>query len=185
MAKKMKQIAAAALAATIVFGFLYKIRAYGMLLSLAVTCGTIAYHLIMRLTVGFIFDTFMKNRANTRAGWYRVGEREAALYRRLGVQRWKRRMPSYDGALFDMKKHSPDEIAQAMCQAELVHETIIPLSILPIAAGHFFGAYPVFIITSIFAAVADAAFVMLQRYNRPRVISLMNRQAERDARSKG
>ena len=40
---------------------------------------------------------------------------------------------------------------QATCQAELVHETIAVLSFLPIAAGVRFGAYPVFIITSVLA----------------------------------
>ena len=48
--------------------------------------------------------------------------------------------------------------------------------VLPIAAGVRFGAYPVFIITSVLAAACDMAFVVMQRYNRPRLIKLMELQ---------
>ena len=44
---------------------------------------------------------------------------------------------------------------------------------MPIVAGVWFGAYPVFVITSILAAMFDLIFVMIQRYNRQRVIKLM------------
>ena len=60
-----------------------------------------------------------------------------------------------------------------MCQAELVHETIVVLSFLPIAGGIWFGAYPVFIITSVLADGYDLLFVMMQRYNRQRVLTLL------------
>ena len=178
-ANKLKLAAALSLAATTLLGALYAITACDMLLSLSITCGTLAYHLIMRLAVGLIFTLFMHNRANYHAKWFRVGVREREIQKRLGVHKWKRYMPSYDGAFFDMKIHSLDEIAQAMCQAELVHETIILLSFLPIAAGHFFGAYPVFIITSVLAAAVDAAFVVMQRYNRPRILKLIQLQEKR------
>ncbi len=82
-------------------------------------------------------------------------------------------MPTYDASLFDVKVHSLQEIVQAMCQAELVHEMIVVLSFVPIVAGVWFGAYPVFVITSALAAMLDLMFVMVQRYNRQRVIKLM------------
>ena len=176
---KLKLAAALSLAATVLLGVLYAVTACDILLSLAITCGTFAYHLIMRLLVGLIFTLLMRNRANYRARWYRVGEREQAMYKRLGVHKWKRHMPSYDGASFDMKTHRPDEIAQVMCQSELVHETIVALSFLPIAAGHFFGAYPVFVATSVLAAAIDASFAVVQRYNRPRILKLIQMQKKR------
>ena len=61
-------------------------------------------------------------------------------------------MPTYDSSLFDTKIQSLQEIVQAMCQAELVHETIVVLSFVPIVAGVWFGAYPVFVITSALAS---------------------------------
>ena len=36
-----------------------------------------------------------------------------------------------------------------------------------------FGAFPVFLLTSLGAALTDAVFVIVQRYNRPRVIRLI------------
>ena len=44
-------------------------------------------------------------------------------------------MPTYDPTLFGPQIHSWDEIAQDMCQAELVHETIVVFSFLPIVGG--------------------------------------------------
>ena len=86
-------------------------------------------------------------------------------------------MPTYDPTQFDPRIHTWQEIAQAMCQAELVHEVIVVLSFLPIAAGAVFGAYPVFIITSVLSALFDMMFVVMQRYNRRRVIRLVKRKA--------
>ena len=102
-----------------------------------------------------------------------------AVYEALKVKRWKRRMPTYDNALFDPRLHTWDEVAQAMCQAELVHETIALLSFLPIAAGLRFGAYPVFIVTSVLSAGYDLLFVMMQRYNRQRIMCCWSASAHR------
>ena len=82
-------------------------------------------------------------------------------------------MPSYEPELFDPQKHTWNEIAQAMCHAELVHETIILLSFVPILFANLFGALTVFLITSFLAAAFDMIFVIMQRYNRPRVVRLM------------
>ena len=85
-------------------------------------------------------------------------------------------MPAYEGDLFDPRKHSWDEIAQAMCQAELVHETIALLSFLPLLAVRWFGSFGVFLITSVLSALLDLMFVTMQRYNRPRVVRLAEKQ---------
>ena len=65
----------------------------------------------------------------------------------------------------------------AMCQAELVHETIIVFSFLPIIACVWFGTIEVFVITSIVSALIDYIFVVLQRDNRPRILKILK---ERD-----
>ena len=172
----MKGFALVFLAGTVLFALLYGKTAAGIWLSLAITCGTFAYHLGMRLLTGLAFRTVMRNRADYRKRWYRVLPRERALYERLGVKRWKKRLPSYDASLFDPRLHTWEEIAQAMCQAELVHEIIVVLSFLPIAAGRWFGAFPVFILTSVLAAAVDLTFVILQRYNRQRVLRILDRK---------
>ena len=84
-------------------------------------------------------------------------------------------MPTYDNSLFDLSKHSLDEIAQAMCQSELVHETITIFSLVPILFSIWFGAFWVFFITSVLGALFDLMFVIMQRYNRPRIIKIIDK----------
>lgn len=179
MAKIVKGIAAFSLAATVILAISYKVTSSGILLPLAITSGTIAYHFVMRLMVGLAFHATMRNKADYRKRWYQVSKREMAVYEKLKVKQWKCRMPTYDPALFDPRLHTWEEIVQAMCQAELVHETIAVLSFLPILAGIWFGEYPVFIVTSVLSAACDMVFVIMQRYNRQRVTKLLNRKSVR------
>ena len=176
MAKKMTLAAVLFLTGTVVSAILYRKTAYGLLLSLSITFGTASYHLVMRLLIGLAFQAGMRNRAELGRRWYQVGKREMALYEALKVKQWKRRMPTYESALFDPRLHTWGEIAQAMCQAELIHETIVVLSFLPIIEGVRFGAYPVFIVTSVLAAGYDLMFVVMQRYNRRRIMTLLARK---------
>lgn len=173
MAKKMILAAVLSLAGTALLTALFLKTACRLLLSLAITFGTASYHIIMRLLVGLSFQAVMQNRADPGRRWYRVGKGEMAVYETLKIKRWKRKIPTFDNARSNPQLHSWDEIAQAMCQAELVHETIMILSFLPIAEGIWFGMYPVFIITSVLAAGYDLMFVMTQRYNRQRVLTLL------------
>ena len=78
---------------------------------------------------------------------------------------------------FDIKKRTLKEIIGATCQAEIVHEIIVILSFLPIILSVWFGELAVFIITSIISALIDTIFIIMQRYNRPRLIKLMKIKA--------
>ena len=131
----------------------------------------------MRLLTGLVFRSVMQNKSDYRKRWYQVSEFEMTIYEKLDMKKWKRRMPTYDHTLFDPRIHTWDEIAQAMCQAELVHETIVVLSFLPILAGIWLGVYPVFIVTSVLAAMFDMLFVVMQRYNRQRITMLLERKS--------
>ena len=145
------------------------------MLTILITGGTILYHILMRFLTGFLFQRFMHNKADYRKKWYQVSRLEQNFYEKIKVKQWKNKMPTFDPGAFDPKNHTWSEIAQAMCQAELVHETIIVLSFLPIAEGIWFGDYPVFILTSVMAAMIDLMFVMIQRYNRQRIMKILQR----------
>ena len=177
MAKVMWRLAVVALGLTAALAAACIFLENALLLSLAITFGTTAYHLCMRLLVGHVLNAIMKNRADPTKWWFRPRSFEAGLYRRLRVKRWKKHFPSYAPQLFSLEVHSYSEIAQAMCQAELVHEIIFVLSFLPLFTVPWFGAFPVFLITSLLAALFDLCFVLLQRYNRPRILSLASRSA--------
>lgn len=175
MKKIIITIAILSVICTAVCFFLYEESGSKAILAAAITFLTTTYHFLMRLAVGFIFDRIMDNKADYTKGWYQCRTWEKKIYKRLNVKHWKRLLPTYDTSLFDPKKHSWDEIAQASCQAEIVHETIVLLSFIPIVFSIRFGAVMVFIITSVLAALFDLAFVMIQRYNRPRIIRLIGR----------
>ena len=168
MAKSMKFIALLSITATIGFSVLYIYNRIPVFLTLAISFGTTGYHLGIRLIVGTMFNLFMKNRADYTKKWYQVKAWEQKLYVKLKVKKWKNKMPTYDADAFDASKHSWDEIAQAGCQSELVHETDIVLSFVPIVFSIWFDSLAVFIITSVLGALFDLIFVIMQRYNRPR-----------------
>ena len=136
--KLLKIIPTLSLTGTIVLSILYKTTSLEILLTFAITLGTITYHFAMRLFVAFLYRSAMHNRADYSRRWYQVSRAEMRFYEKLGVKRWKNKMPTYDPGTFDPRQHSWDEIAQATCQAELGHETIAVLSFLPILAGNVF-----------------------------------------------
>ena len=157
---------------TIIASILFYCFNRDIYLTLAVTFGTTAYHLGMRMMVGFLYHVFMKNRVDYTRKWFQTCLWEQTLYRRLKVKAWKNKMPTYNREGFSVKEHTLHEIAQAMCQSELVHETNIVLSFLPLIAVQWFGSFYVFLLTSIGGAIFDLVFVLIQRYNRPRVIRI-------------
>ncbi len=150
----------------------------GAVYSAAVTFGTVSYHFVMRLIVGMLINLIMKNRADLTKKRYQCTKWEEKLYKLLKVKKWNKHMPTFDRDFFDMSRHSPDEVAQAMCQAEAVHELIIIFSFVPVACSAWFGAFPVFLITSLLAAAFDSVFVIVQRYNRSRIIRLLKRRGK-------
>ena len=172
MAKIMKATAWLATLLAILCAGLYRSTQTGLFLSLAITFGTTSYHFLMRLLTGWIINRIFHNRVDYRASWFQLRAWEEKLYKALRVKSWKNKMPTYAPDCFDPKLHSWEEIAQAMCQSELVHEVIVVLSFAPLLGAIPFGAFRVFLITSLLAAGFDSMFVCMQRYNRPRVLKL-------------
>ena len=175
MAKVMKVTAVITFLLTILFVMLWATGFY-QAMPLAITFGTCFYHFAMRLLVGQIIHRKMQNKAEYRKAWYQLRPFEQKLYRLLKVKSWKGKMPTYDPGVFNPRMHSWEEIAQAMCQAEIVHEVIAVLSFLPLLAAIPFGAFPVFLITSLLAALYDLSFVVIQRFNRPRIIKFIEKE---------
>ena len=179
MAKTMKRISAMSLLLTICCFILYKLTNYSVLFPFTITFGTTAYHFMIRLMVGVVIDSIMHNKANYHKKWYHVSEFEMKLYQKMKVKKWKNKMPTYDLDTFDVSKHSWEEIIQATCQSELVHEINIVFSFLPIAASVWFDSFWVFLITSTLGAMYDLLFVMMQRFNRTRILRIKRRSESR------
>lgn len=172
----MKSIAVVTTLCTFLFILLYLYLQQGWLLSCAITFGTTAYHFVMRLSVGYIVPKITKYRFDYRSAWFQPRSWEAAFYQKLNIRSWKATLPTYAPSQFSLKSNSLHQIIQNMCGAEVVHEVIMVLSFLPLLTVPFFGDWPVFLITSILASLYDSIFVMAQRYNRPRLVRLFEKQ---------
>ena len=64
MKKAMKSMMVVAVLATIIFTILYRTTENIVMLSLAITAGTISYHFVIRYVVAGIFNRVMQNRAD-------------------------------------------------------------------------------------------------------------------------
>ena len=97
------------------------------------------------------------------------------FYNFLRVKKWKKHMPTYNPEYYDVRKHSVEEIIQATCQAEIVHEINMILSFVPVIFTIWFGSLVTFLVTSFVAFCFDSIFVIMQRFNRPRLRRLLKR----------
>ncbi|MCD8155075.1 MAG: hypothetical protein LUF78_10410 [Clostridiales bacterium] len=141
--------------------------------SMMVTFGTVFYHFGMRLAVGGIVNARFHNHMNYRRKWFREKHFEKSLYKKLKVKKWKDQVPTFAPETFTFKRHQAEEIVQASCQAEVVHEIIMVFSFVPLVFSIWAGATMVFVITSCAACLLDLIFVIVQRYNRPRLFRLI------------
>ncbi len=173
MSKVMKLTTAFCLAAAIFTTTLSFYFTEDIYVTSAVTFSTAFYHLGIRLLVGFLYNIKMKNRADYTKKWFQVHSWESKLYQFLKVKTWKSKMPTFNPEDFSIQNHTWDEIIQTMCQSELVHETNIILSFIPLTASKWFGSFYVFFITSVCSALFDLMFVIMQRYNRARIIKIV------------
>lgn len=171
----MESLAILFTAGFIIISVAYRVTELAILLPVAITLGTFSYHFLMRLIVGYGIDAVYHNRMNYHRKWFQHRKWEKEFYKKLKVKSWKDKMPSYDADTFSFELHSMEEIAMAMCQSEVVHEIIVVLSFVPLIFSVWFESFGVFLITSILAAGFDMIFVVIQRYNRPRLLKILDK----------
>jgi hypothetical protein len=137
--------------------------------TMSITFGVTAYHFVMRLHFGYLVA---KHQYRVNSRWFSEKAFEGPLYKAIRVKEWKKYLPTYSPELFDIKGRELGEIIESTCRSELGHEAIMAFSFLPLFLIHRFGAAGVFIGSSVAAALADSLFVIVQRYNRPRLQNL-------------
>lgn len=141
-------------------------------LTAAITFGTTLYHFAMRLFIGQIVG----KKFNYHNFWFSEKKFEKALYKKLRVKKWKDKMPSYNPNSYTIKNIKLKEVVNTMCRNEVIHEIIALLSFVPILFSTVFDAELVFIITSVAACFFDLIFVIIQRYNRPRLVKIIEKK---------
>ena len=154
---------------TLYYGKFYK---NGIILWIGITCFTIMYHLWMRIIMGNVSKLF---RINYKQWWFKEINFENKLYKLLRVKKWKGKALTYNPELFSLKDYSLEEIANTMSKAETDHwiNEIISLSTLLFAIA--WGEFWIFLITAIAAMLFDSQFIVIQRYNRPRILKILEK----------
>lgn len=171
----MKSTAVITALVTGVLALIYHFYPMDWIVTAAISFGTTCYHFAMRLAVGAAVPLFTK-RIHFDSRWFRPRSWEPALYRALGLKNWKGSLPTYDPSQFDLQKNTLEQVVRNTCGAELVHEVIMVFSFLPLLFAIPFGDLPVFLITSVLAALYDSIFVMAQRFNRPRLVRILKKK---------
>lgn len=157
---------------------LYYIEIYknSTILWLGIVAFMIMYHLWMRIICGNITKLFKISYNNF---WFREKPFEKNLYKVLKVKSWKDKVLTYNPQLFSVKKYSLDEIALTMTKAELDHWINQLVSLSSLLFAFLWGQFYIFLITTFLAMVFDGQFILIQRYNRPRVLNIIERRKGR------
>lgn len=170
-------IAATAVFAAVCFALYYgDIRRNGAVLWMGVTSFTIMYHLWLRIIMGNITKLFGIRHEQV---WFCERKFEKRLYKLLKVKKWKDKALTYNPELFDLENRTLEEVADTTAKAETDHwiNELISLSTLLFAV--IWGELWIFAVSAFLAMLFDAQFIIIQRYNRPRLIRLIRyRQAE-------
>ena len=175
MKKKMIVLALFFFAGLLACGITYYFVRNSILFSFTITFGTCFYHFAIRLVVGHSINAICHNKMNYNRWWFSEKKFEPKLYKFLRVKKWKKHLPTYNPEYYNVREHSVEEIIQVTCQSEIVHELNMLLSFVPVIFTIWFGSLAAFLITSSVAFCFDGIFVIMQRYNRPRLRKLLRR----------
>lgn len=159
--------------------YMYTKSEHEVILHIGIIAGTVAAHtLIMYISAPVVFLVFKKN-FKYDSFWFRPKRFEKSLYNLLKVKKWKTRVPVYDSDEYSMETHTAKEIIMNTCHAEVVHEVILVASYLPILGGLAVSHWALLAVTSFLFSCCHLMFVVIQRYNRPRLVRLYERQRAR------
>lgn len=158
----------------IVCSLFYHLCAERSFLPFAITFWTTFYHFLMRVLVACAVTGIRRrwNAVDRKA--FLLGKTERAFYRLIRIKKWKQYAPTYRKELFAVKQDSMETLYHNMINAQLGHEIIVLLSFAPLLLSKPLDGFLPFLITSVFAALFDLQFVMIQRYNRDRVSAILH-----------
>ena len=155
------------------YGDFYKT---GIILWTGITAFTIMYHFWVRIIMGNVSKLLIKH-INYNQWWFKEKSFEKGLYKILRVKEWKDKALTYNPESFSLKEHSLEEIANTMVKSEVDHwiNEVISLSTLFFIIPWGDGTWA-FVISAIIAMIFDSQFIIIQRYNRPRILKILERE---------
>lgn len=142
---------------------------------------TILYHFWGRIILGNISKLFRRF-ISYKSWWFKERDFEKELYEKLQVKKWKKNALTYNPEQFDLKENSIEKVLQTMTKSEVDHWINELVSISTMFFGLLWGHTWIFVLTALAAMIFDAQFIIIQRYNRPRMIRVLGMEKGREAR---
>ena len=170
-------VMAAGLIGCAAFSGVYRLSRRDWAFTALIISAMVVYHVFIRFFAPVVLWVFFRKTYDYRRRWFQPRRWEPRLYRLLRVKRWKGRAITYDPREFSLRLHSLEEIVNNMCHAEAVHELTALLSLLSVFFAVPLGGTAAFVTTAVLAASVDLACVVIQRYNRPRLVKLLERKS--------
>lgn len=147
-----------------------------------ITAFTIMYHFWVRIIMGNV-SKLLKKHINYKQWWFQERKFEKKLYKLLKVKSWKDKALTYNPESFSLKDHSLEEIANTMAKSEIDHWINEMISVSTIFFAIPWGKLWIFLITALAAMIFDSQFIIIQRYNRPRVVKAIERKERENKKS--
>ena len=153
-----------------------------------------ACYLALTGTVGFFVGRLIpKEWLKPETGWFRgfSFEKNGAVYEKLGIRKWHKKVPDMSRilpALMPAKNLSGDYgerlpvMIQETCVAEIVHITV---SIAGLRCLWMWPGVGGVTVTAIHIILLNLPFILIQRYNRPRLIRLQKKLQTRKEKKEG
>ena len=154
------------------YGNIYK---NSIILWTGITAFTIMYHFWVRIIMGNVSKLF-KNHINYKQWWFKEKKFEKRLYKILHVKDWKGKALTYNPESFSLKEHSLEEIANTMTKSEVDHWINEAISLSTLLFAIPWGEFWIFLISAIAAMIFDSQFIIIQRYNRPRIVKILEKE---------
>ena len=146
-----------------------------LILWIGITAFTIMYHFWVRIIMGNVSKLFKKH-INYKQWWFKEKKFEKQFYKLIKVKEWKGKALTYNPETFSLKENSLEQIANTMTKSEVDHWINEIISLTTILFSCIWGQFWIFFITAIAAMIFDSQFIIIQRYNRPRIVKLLERK---------
>ena len=157
---------------TLYYGNFYK---NGKVLWTGVVTFTIMYHFWVRIILGNVSKLF-KKKINYKQKWFQELKFEKLLYKLLHVKEWKDKAFTYNPRDFSLKDRSLEDILNTTAKSEVDHWINEAISVSTMFFGLIWGKPWLFIISALCAMIFDSQFIIIQRYNRPRLAKVVQRE---------
>ena len=155
-----------------------------IILLIGIVTFTIMYHFWVRIIMGNVSKLFKKH-INYKQAFFQEKKFEKGLYNFLCVKEWKGKALTYNPEAFSLKDNSLEEIANTMIKSEVDHWINELISVTTIFFSVIWpNLFWAFLISAIVAMIFDSQFIIIQRYNRPRVIKILEKKEKNSTREK-